>query len=214
MQPAEGAPARDKVLFQLKTRGPQTAGQIGRRLGVTEVAVRQHLKRLEEEGLVEATEERRGVGRPSRVFSLTEKASGRFPNTHADLTVELLAALRSTFGVEGLDRIVAQRTRTQLAAHRARMPAAGASLEERVQALTRLRREEGYMAECQRERDGSFLLVENHCPICAAARFCQGFCRDELEVFRKLIGKDATVERVEHLLDGARRCAYRIRAGA
>lgn len=34
--------------------------------------------------------------------------------------------------------------------------------------------------------------------------------RDELEVLRKLIGKDATVERVEHLLDGARRCAYRI----
>jgi predicted ArsR family transcriptional regulator len=212
MQPAEGSPARDKVLFQLKTRGPQTAGQIGRRLGVTEVAIRQHLKRLEEEGLVQATDERRGVGRPSRVFSLTDKSHGRFPNTHADLTVELLAAVKSTFGAEGLDRIIAQRTSAQLAAHRARMPAAGAPLEERVQALARLRREEGYMAECHRERDGGFLLVENHCPICAAARVCQGFCRDELEVFRKLLGRDATIERVEHLLDGARRCAYRIRA--
>src|SRR5215470_8717296 len=135
MQPADGAPARDKVLFQLKTRGPQTAGQIARRLGVTEVAVRQHLKRLEEEGLVTATDERRGVGRPSRVFSLTEKSHGRFPNTHADLTVDLLAALKTTFGAEGLDRIIAQRTRAQLAAYRARMPRAGAPLDERVQAL-------------------------------------------------------------------------------
>jgi predicted ArsR family transcriptional regulator len=209
---ADGSPARDKVLFQLKTRGPQRAGQIARRLGVTEVAVRQHLKRLEEEGFVQATEERRGVGRPSRVFSITEKSHGRFPDTHADLTVDLLGALKSTFGAEGLDRIIAQRTKAQLAAHRARMPSVGAPLEERVQALAQLRREEGYMAESHRERDGSFLLVENHCPICAAARVCQGFCRDELELFRKLIGREATVERVEHLLDGARRCAYRIRA--
>jgi predicted ArsR family transcriptional regulator len=33
-----------------------------------------------------------------------------------------------------------------------------------------LRTEEGYMAEFEAEPDGSFLLIENHCPICAAAK--------------------------------------------
>jgi predicted ArsR family transcriptional regulator len=54
------------------------------------------------------------------------------------------------------------------------------------------------------------LLVENHCPICAAARACQNFCRSELDVFRRVLGPDVQVERVEHQLAGARRCAYRI----
>ena len=66
------------------------------------------------------------------------------------------------------------------------------------------------MADWSQEPDGSFLLVENHCPICAAATLCQGFCRDELELFREVIGPDAEVERSEHLLAEARRCAYRI----
>ena len=52
------------------------------------------------------------------------------------------------------------------------------------------------------------LLVENHCPICAAAKACQQFCRSELRVFQEALGDDVTVERVDHILAGARRCAY------
>ena len=66
------------------------------------------------------------------------------------------------------------------------------------------------MAEWSRTDDGAFLLVENHCPICVAARSCQALCRDELGVFRDALGPDAQVERTDHLLAGARRCAYRI----
>jgi predicted ArsR family transcriptional regulator len=64
------------------------------------------------------------------------------------------------------------------------------------------------MADSWEEADGSLLLVENHCPICAAASVCAGFCRSELETFRAVLG--AKVEREEHILLGARRCAYRI----
>jgi predicted ArsR family transcriptional regulator len=67
------------------------------------------------------------------------------------------------------------------------------------------------MAEWSREVDG-FVLLENHCPVCAAARSCQGLCREELTLFRRVLGRDVQVERIDHLLAGARRCAYRIRA--
>ncbi|MES2724598.1 MAG: MarR family transcriptional regulator, partial [Pseudomonadota bacterium] len=59
-----------------------------------------------------------------------------------------------------------------------------------------------------------FLLVENHCPICAAAAACQGFCRAELMVFRAVLGPGVHIERTDHILAGARRCAYRIKDGA
>ena len=82
---------------------------------------------------------------------------------------------------------------------------------ERTRKLAKLRVEEGYMAESRPAPDGSLLLIENHCPVCAAARACQGLCRSELEIFRALL-PGASVERVDHILAGARRCAYRIEA--
>lgn len=55
-----------------------------------------------------------------------------------------------------------------------------------------------------------FYLLENHCPICEMATYCQGFCRSELSTFRRILGPEAEVERTEHIIRGARRWAYRI----
>ena len=66
MTPDSRERARDRVLFQLKTKGPQTAARLAQRLKITAMAVRQHLAALAEEGLVEWEDERRPVGRPPR----------------------------------------------------------------------------------------------------------------------------------------------------
>jgi predicted ArsR family transcriptional regulator len=206
------ARAEEGVLYQLKTRGPQTAAQVARRLSVTAMAVRQHLYRLKIEGLVEFTDERRKVGRPARVWRLTGVAAARFPDTHGDLTVEIIAAVRAAFGEAGMDKLLRERTRRQLGEYRAQLRPAGPSIAKRAQALAEIRREQGYMAECSKMSDGSMLLAENHCPICAAASTCQGLCREELSLFRAVLGDTARVERTDHILSGARRCAYRIMA--
>ncbi len=209
MQEDSRARARDRVLLQLKTKGEQTAGQLADRLGITPMGVRQHLASLLDEKLVCYRDERRKVGRPARVWALTPTAAERFPDSHAELTVGLLDAMHEAFGDEGVDRLLAVRSRQQLKAYRAALPRPGAALDERVAALCKIRKAEGYMAEWSRDGDG-FVLAENHCPICAAATACQGLCRDELDIFRKLLGRRARVERTDHILSGARRCAYRI----
>ena len=66
------------------------------------------------------------------------------------------------------------------------------------------------MASVRGDGRGGLLLVENHCPICAAATACQGFCTSELDIFRAVLGPGVTVERSEHIVGGDRRCAYRI----
>jgi predicted ArsR family transcriptional regulator len=83
----------------------------------------------------------------------------------------------------------------------------------RVQ-LARVRTEEGYMADVRPDGRGGFLLIENHCPICAAATACQGFCTTELDLFRAVLGPDASVERMEHIVSGDRRCVYSVRPGS
>ncbi len=201
---------RERVLVVLKTTGPQTAKRMAKRLGVTTMAVRQHLAVLEGEQLVDFTDERRKVGRPARLWRLTPKAYDRFPDCHAELAVGMLQAIQSAFGEQGLERLTEERVRQQVEIYRARMPGPGAPLEERAATLARLRCEEGYMAEWRRQLDGTIELVENHCSIAKAARFCPKLCGGELSLFRAVLGDDVVVERVEHILSGDRCCAYRI----
>ena len=85
----------------------------------------------------------------------------------------------------------------------------GDTLEKKLRELAKVRTEEGYMAEVRKD-EGGYLLVENHCPICAAANACQGFCSTELDLFRSVLGPDVEVERAEHIIKGDQRCVYRV----
>lgn len=199
----------DRILFQLKTRGPTETLALAGALGISRQAALQHLERLVAEGLAQHLDERRGVGRPRRVWSLTAAAQARFPDTHAQLTLEMLDAVRVEFGEAGVDRLIARREQATAAGYVAALSDKD-DLAGRVARLTELRTAEGYMADWSPDPGGGFLLVENHCPICAAAAACQGFCRAELEVFRTALGPGVAVERTDHILAGARRCAYRI----
>ncbi len=200
--------APDDILFWLKTAGPAQTLAVATHLGVTRQAARQQLEKLAAEGLVEHMTERAGVGRPRQVWSLTGKAQARFPDTHAQMTVELIEAVRLEFGAEGLDRLISRREQATAQAY-GRALGGDPGLEARLDRLAALRSAEGYMAEWRRDADGSYLLIENHCPICAAAAACQGFCRAELSMFEMLLAP-ARISRTEHVLDAARRCAYRI----
>jgi predicted ArsR family transcriptional regulator len=203
--------AKHRLIDQMKRLGPSAVDELAARLDLTGMAVRQHLQALEKHGLVRAEPQPpEGRGRPRTLWSLTPLAEEIFPDHHAELTDELLTAAREAFGEEGLDQLLAERTRRQLASYRHLLPGAEAPLGERVEALARQRTAEGYMAEAHQEGPGHWTLVEHHCPICTAARSCAGFCRSELEVFRAVLGDDVHVERTRHLLSDDDRCLYRI----
>lgn len=123
--------------------------------------------------------------------------------------VDLLAAVQAEFGAAGVDALIARREKDAMRAYRKHL-AGARTVKDKLAALVALRSREGYMAAWTKEGKGRYLLVEDHCPICAAAVTCQGLCRSELDQFRTLFAGLAEVERVEHLLAGARRCAYRI----
>jgi predicted ArsR family transcriptional regulator len=200
--------AADRFLVLLKTRGPQTSAALGAALGITDEAARQQLVKLANEGFVDGVAEASGVGRPTQVWRLTPAGHARFPDAHAELTVQLIRSIRTELGEEALDRLISARERETRANYNEEIGSAP-DLRDRVARLAALRTSEGYMAEWWEEDDG-YVLAENHCPICAAATICQGFCRAELAVFQEVLGAESEVTRVEHIPAGARRCAYRI----
>ena len=205
-------PARSRraVIDLLKQEGPQEAAVLAERLGLSAMAVRQHLYALRDGGLVTHQSQARPVGRPAKLWHLTPAADRFFPDGHGELTLDLISAMTEAFGEAGLERLLQVRAKSQVAAYGAKVKA-GDSLPKRLAALAELRSAEGYMAGVRKAPEGGYLLVENHCPICSAAARCQGLCAAELAVFRQVLGPDVAVERTDHILAGARRCAYRVR---
>jgi predicted ArsR family transcriptional regulator len=207
-QSGESKTRREIVRF-LKTQGATDARRIARRLNLTPMAVRQHLYELQKQHFVVAEERPVPVGRPAKYWRLTGKADRFFPEAYAELSVALIGAVGDAFGEAGLNRVLDVRYRNQQALYAQRIPRS-IPWKEKLKRLARIRTDEGYMAEVKPESEDSFLLVENHCPICAAANACQGFCTTELDLFRQVFGPGVSVERVEHIVSGDRRCAYRV----
>ena len=205
--------AGDAILFQLKSLGQAQAETLARRLGVTVQAVRPRLERLLAEQLVAYSDRAHGRGRPRRLWSLTPGAASLFPDTHAQLTVDLIGTIRSELGEPALARLLERRREQITGAYRKRL-ACESDIAKKLSALADMRSAEGYMARVETLPGKGFLLIEDHCPICAAAMTCQGFCSIELQVFRNLLGSDWHIEREDHLLTGARRCTYRITPAA
>lgn len=177
-------------------------------MDITTEGARFHLMKLEKEGLVKSESVAEGRGRPKKIWALTKKGHNRFPDTHATLTVNMIHMIRETLGEEAMDKII-DRHESKTRSRYLNEIEKNADLEDRVAKLAKIRTEEGYMAVYKKEGDG-YLLIENHCPICSAAKECQGFCRAELNIFQSVLGDDVAVKRTEHIIAGQRRCAYKI----
>ena len=209
--------AKRRIVDRLKRVESATVPELAAGFDLTDTAVRQHLETLEENGLVERAPSPPpvGRGRPPVRWQLTAIAAELFPDRHADLTVELIGSIRAALGDEGLERVLEARGQAQLTTYRQALPdPTVTSVPVRVRRLAEVRSAEGYLAEVRPDDDGSLVLVEHHCPVCDAASVCQGLCRTELELFQAALGDDVTVERVQHLLSGDQRCAYRITASS
>jgi len=199
---------RRAIVKLLKTEGALDSSRLARHLRLTPMAVRQHLYALQREKLVTAEERPVPLGRPAKHWQLTAEANRLFPDAYAELTLALVGAVGTAFGPAGVQRVLESRCASQRADYLSRIPSS-APLDEKLRELARIRTEEGYMAEVTRDGDG-FLFVERHCPICAAASACQGFCATELDLFRAVLGRGVRVERTEHIIAGDRRCVYRV----
>ncbi|MEY2443773.1 MAG: hypothetical protein QOE00_353 [Ilumatobacteraceae bacterium] len=202
-----------RIVERLKRVESATATDLAAEFGLTDTALRQHLDALEATGMVtRSMAEPTGRGRPPVHWQLAPAAAEAFPDRHGELTVELLGSVRDALGERALDQVIAARSDRQTAAYTQSLDGA-TDLGERVQRLADLRSDEGYLAEVRAE-EGAYLLIEHHCPIREAAAACGALCGAELDVFRRVLGPDATVTRVQHVLAGDRRCAYRVETTA
>jgi len=197
----------NKILQLLKTNGPMTAKALANELNVTTMGIRQHMLQLEQENDVDFQDKKASRGRPTRYWSLTKKSDRHFPDGHEVLNLQIIESVKQVFGENGLEKLIKQREHETLENYSNQLKGID-NLKDRLQALANIRSDEGYMATIEK-KEGDFWLLENHCSICAAASSCLSLCRSELELFQNLFKDLAIISREEHIMQGARRCAYK-----
>ncbi len=199
---------RETILTELKKRGKARSDELSEMLKLTPMAVRQHFYQLQDEGAVECISVANGRGRPAKYWQLTPKADVYFQDAHRELSLDIISGVREILGDDALEKLVEHRTKKQETSYLAAMKD-DKTVEDKLQTLAKVRSSEGYMADVITDNN-EILFVENHCPVCEAAKACSGICSQELSLFKRLMINDAKVERSEHIVAGARRCAYKI----
>ncbi|RBL94059.1 MarR family transcriptional regulator [Chitinophaga flava] len=192
----------------IKTRGPLSAAELAGELGITTEGARLQLVKLAEEGLLLAESISKGVGRPMQIWSLTPMGNARFPDSHTELTVDIIQTIKTVLGPEALANVIKAREKNQQEKYHTALEGI-TGIENRLTAFAAIRTTEGYLAEWRKEGD-IFLFIENHCPICCAAATCDNICTSEMNTFISVIGEDVQVTRLDHIINGARRCVYKI----
>ncbi|MGI9052867.1 MAG: helix-turn-helix transcriptional regulator [Ilumatobacteraceae bacterium] len=200
--------AQRNVLFAVRRRGEATAADVAAQLDMTVSGARQHLAGLAELRLLEAGAAARAAGqqgRTERVYRIAPDAETLFPRAYGELTNQLLTYLPSDAVSAAFERRRDERVRGARA-RLARMRGWGAKVDE----LARILDEDGYMANVERDADGTTRIVERNCAIFAVAREHPTACSTELEFLRAVL-PEATIERVTHMMAGATSCSYEVR---
>ena len=198
---------RNKILECLKLRGAMSTYELSDLFGVTTAAIRQHTSALEANGLITITMERRDLGRPAHIYSITSLGDETFPRKYADLLVELLDEAQILYGEDCASRLFTARRHHLFNSLTIKLH--GKSLKKQVQELSRIRAEDGFMTSFTEENE-EYLLVERNCAFCQIARQYPEICSEQLALYRDLFHMNADVIRDKNIMDGDSCCVYRI----
>ena len=199
---------RERAVELLKTSGPQSSSALAKEFEVTVEGARFQMLRLEKEGIVTSSKTVTGRGRPQQLWSLTSIGQMRFPDTHAALTVKLMEVMKETLGEQAVSRVINANGERGTSRYLEVLEGID-DIEQRLTAFVAIRTGEGYMAQFIKDEEG-FIFIENHCPIGAAAHANPAICSAEFKTLQTVIGLNVPIKRIEYIVEGGRRCAYRI----
>jgi predicted ArsR family transcriptional regulator len=198
---------RQRLVRSLLAEGPATAAALAGRLGLTSAAVRRHLDLLTADGTVEASErppygpvDRRGRGRPAKVFALTDTGRESFEQAYDELATDALRHLQEVLGDDAV--LAFARRRVAGLVERLRPSVAAAAPADRASVLAAALTTEGFAASAT-PTAGGHQICQHHCPVAhVAAQFPQ-LCEAETEAFAALLGghvqRLATIAHGDHV---------------
>lgn len=191
-----------ELILNLLLEGSKTAGEIADKLKIQKSAIRTHLESLQAEQSVISYFKIERLGRPRKVYELTESGRELFPRKYDLILSLILQKIESTEGHEYMKKIVESIADNMAHDIHDKIKKSSSSLEESVRILNSVSNEMGFMSSFYKEDDNNssstYSIVSRNCIVHKIAiehqdAICHGF-HDRL-IQKSLDGKiNAKVE--------------------
>ncbi len=203
----EKYPSETRIILALKNGKPLGLGDLSEKIGISRMAVLNHLQRLEAKGIVERRTVKESVGRPHYVFRIREESKERVADSNGWILDGLLEYLEKTGNSKLAENFLKERYDRMRDDYSERLSTV--KEEDRVNELLRIREEENYFPELKSTGKGTFELLEFNCPIYKISRKFGLACSLETRLFSSVL--DAKVSSTHRQVDGSDVCRFLIR---
>ena len=199
----EAKNTRERVLHTMLVRERCTINELAEAVDINPISVRHHIAKLEAENLVSSEEERHGVGRPRRMYFLTEKGREQFPTRYIRLTLRLLEQLKETLPPPVVERLFTQIAEEMASGYR--NEAEGLTAEQRLVLVQRLLTSEGFNVEVEKV-DDSYLIRESNCPYYHVGQNHPEVCSVDQTLISTIL--EVPAQKIQCMLHGDAHCTY------
>jgi DeoR family transcriptional regulator, suf operon transcriptional repressor len=196
---------RERILQALLGHPQATISNLAEMVDINAISVRHHLTSLQAEGLVNAEEERHGVGRPRLVYSLTETGIEHFPTHYFRLTNRLLEQLEETMTEKDLRNLFTQMA-GNLAAEYARK-GKNLSPRKKLDLLKEMLSEEGFVIDWEKQ-DDAYIIKEISCPYFHISQNHPEICSLDQALITAILAVPS--EKIGCVVDGDTHCVFKV----
>ncbi|MBE7124849.1 helix-turn-helix transcriptional regulator [Bacillus mycoides] len=205
----EARTTREEIVQLLKIKGEHTVAELAEALEITEMAIRRHLSKLENDELIYSKMVRQQVGRPTYLYGLSQKGEDTFPKEYKQFAIEILDDL-ARMGDEKILRYVLQARTKRMEEQLKKKISNQSNLAYKVQEIAAMQEKNGYMVQIKRDGERSFILEKQNCPLKEIAEKYPQVCEDEKDMYKRLF-TGANVKALTNMCVGDCNCSYQIK---
>jgi predicted ArsR family transcriptional regulator len=197
------------IMDLLKRSTGMSVKDLAKQLKMSYMGIKQHCVEMEKKGLVDTWRNAKEIGRPEKLYRLTEKASSFYPEIGNELTSEILHSVQELYGPNAPDKLLfsffSKKTENYLKKIK------GLTASEKAASFARLRDMEGHCAEFEVDHDlGTMQIVEYHSPFKEIAQTYPSVRRMEELMFSRVLG--TSIQRSEESASGLTKHIFKLPA--
>lgn len=183
------------IILVLKKSGGCSVGDIATALDKSYMGIKQHCESMRKIGYVDTWRKPRKVGRPEKIYRLTAKINGLFPQAGNELALSLLTAVGQVHGANAPEKLLFNHFRDKGKTYLDKIR--GKSVVERATALAKLRDIDGYMSRCAYDKEEGFRILEYHNPLSELMRTYPMAAKAEERMIEQVLGAKVMREEIK-----------------
>ena len=203
----ERYPSETRIMLALKKKGKLSLRELSEEIGISKMAVLNHIQKLEGKGMVERFLVKSEVGRPYFVFKTTETSREAIGNSSDEMLDDLLGFLEKTGNRELVTKFLTERYGSVRLEYEKRL--SHYVKGDKVKELARIREEENYYPELKETGKGNYELLEYNCPIFQVSKKFGIACSLESQLFSSVLQMD--VNTTHRQVNGSDVCRFLIK---